>query len=63
MTEAFVLAVCCLAIQQQAEPILTGEVIGHGGALHLEEGVGHRGEANAAHALGERVDQHRCSFQ
>ena len=63
MTEAFVLAVRCLAIQQQAEPVLTGEVIGHGGALHLEECVGHGGEAKAAHAVGHGMDQHQFSFQ
>ena len=32
-------------------------------ALHLEEGIGHRGKSQTAHTLGQRMDQHRVSFQ
>jgi hypothetical protein len=32
-------------------------------AVHVEERVGHGGEAEAAQALGQGVDEHRASFQ
>jgi hypothetical protein len=31
--------------------------------LHLEERVGHGGEAKASHAIGHGMDQHGFSFQ
>jgi hypothetical protein len=31
--------------------------------LHLEERVGHSGEAKAPHAIGYWMDQHGISFQ
>jgi hypothetical protein len=61
--EAFVVARGCLAVEQQAEPVLAREVGGSGMVLHLEERIGHGGHAEAAQALGQRVDQHRLSFQ
>jgi hypothetical protein len=43
--------------------VASREVGGGGIVLHLEERIGHGGHAEAAQALGQRVDQHRLSFQ
>ena len=51
-TETLVVTCGCFAVEQQAEPILTGEIGGGRGGLHLDEGIGH---AKAAQALGQRV--------
>jgi hypothetical protein len=60
--ETFVVACSYFTVEQQAEPILTGE-IGRSG-LHLEERIGHGGHAEAAQALSQGMHQHRClSFQ
>jgi hypothetical protein len=61
--EALVVARGCLAIDQEAEPILAREVVGGRIALHVEERIGHGGHAEAAQAFGQRVDQHCLSFQ
>ena len=61
--EALVVARGHFAVEQQAEPVLAREVGGGGIALHLEERIGHGGHAEAAQALGQRVGQHRLSFQ
>jgi hypothetical protein len=61
--ETLVVARGYLVVEQQAEPVLAREVGGGGIALHLEECIGHGGHAEAAQAFGQRVDQHRFSFQ
>jgi len=51
------------AVEQQPEPVLAGEVGGVGTALHVDQGIGHGGQAKAAQALGKGMDQHRLPFQ
>ena len=45
--EGFVVARGCLAVEQQAEPVLAREVGGGGIVLHLDERIGHGGHAEA----------------
>ena len=52
-----------LAVDQQAKPVFARQVIGGRVALHLDERVGHGGQAEAAQALDHGVDQHGISFQ
>ena len=61
--EPLVVARGHFAVEQQAEPILAREVGGGRTVLHLEERIGHGGHAEGAQALGQRVGQHRLSFQ
>src|SRR5215469_15479643 len=54
------LAVPCghFTVEQQAEPLFSGEFGGGRTALHLKERVGHGSHANATQSLSERMDQH-----
>src|ERR1700759_1067816 len=61
--EAFVLAAGRLTIDQQAEPILTGQLGGSGGGVELDQGLGHGRQAERAQPLRRRMDQHLPSFQ
>ena len=61
--EALVVACGDLALEQQAEPVFAWQVGGGRVGLHLQERVGHRGQAEGAQALGQGMDQHRLSFQ
>jgi hypothetical protein len=62
--ETFGVASGHLTVEQQAEPILAGEIGGGRGGLHFEERIGHGGHAEAAQALGQGMHQHRrLSFQ
>src|ERR1700740_1899721 len=61
--EAFVLAAGRLTIDQQAEPILTGQLGGIGSVVQLDQGIGHGRQAERAHPLRRRIDQHLPSFQ
>jgi hypothetical protein len=61
--EPLVLSAGRLAIEQQAEPVLAGDVVGRRGVLHLDERVGHRGQAEATQAIDQGMDQHGSPFQ
>src|SRR5271154_1197521 len=61
--ETLVVARGRLAVDQQAEPVLARELGSGRIRLHLKERIGHGGHAEAAQALGQRVDEHRLSFQ
>ena len=61
--ETLVVARGHLAVEQQAEPVLARQVGGGRVELHLQERVGHGGQAEGAQALGQGMDQHRLSFQ
>jgi transposase len=50
-------------LEQQAEPVLAGQIVGRRIVLHIDERVGHRRKAEAAQALGHGVDQHGGSLQ
>src|SRR5438270_11379508 len=60
--QPLVLAARGFPVEQQAEPVLTGEITGRRIVLHVDERVGHRSQAEAAQALGHWVDQHGFSF-
>ena len=55
--KSLVLAAGRLAIDEQPKPIFAAEFAGIGRVLHLDEGVGHGGQAERAQALDGRVDQ------
>jgi hypothetical protein len=61
--EALVLAAGRLTIDQQAEPILAGQLGGIGSVLQLDQGIGHGRQAERAQPLHRRMDQHLLSFQ
>ena len=61
--KALVVARGHFAVEQQAEPVFARELGGGRRDLHLKERIGHGGHAEAAQALGQRVDQHRFPFQ
>src|SRR6476646_3936602 len=41
------------AVEQQAEPVLAGQIVSRRIALHIDERVGHGSQADAAQALGQ----------
>jgi hypothetical protein len=61
--EPLVVARGHLAVDQQTEPVLTRQIVGRRLVAHVDERVGHRGQAKAAQALHHGMDQHRLSFQ
>jgi hypothetical protein len=61
--EALVLAAGRLAVDQQAEPILAGQLGAIGSIVQFDQGIGHGRQTERAQPLDCGVDQHLLSFQ
>ena len=61
--EPLIIARRDFTVDQQPKPVLARQIVGRRLVVHVEERVGHCGQAEATQALRHGVDQHRFSFQ